>query len=46
MEMKWKNRNVKNGEKMKKPKKNGMRNGEKFTDKIKNKNGAINGKLI
>jgi hypothetical protein len=44
MAMMWKNQNVKNGEKMKKLRKNGMRNGEKYTDKTKNKNGAINGK--
>lgn len=37
---------MKNGVKMKKLKKNGMKNGEKFIDRIKNKNGAINGKLI
>ena len=31
---------------MKKLKKNGMRSGGKFTDKTKNRNGAINGKQI
>jgi hypothetical protein len=37
---------VKNGERMKKHRKNGVKNGEKFIENFRNKNGAINGRLI
>lgn len=46
MEMKQKNQTVKNGERMKKHRKNGVKNGEKFIENFRNKNGAINGRLI
>ena len=46
MEMKLKNQIVRNGVRMKKLRKNGMKNGVKFIENTKNKNGAINGRLI
>ena len=43
---KLKNPIAKNGEEMKMLKKNGMKNGEKYIEMTKRKNGAINGRLI
>ena len=46
MEMILKSRIVRSGVKMRKLRKNGMRNGVKCIDRTRNKSGAINGKLI
>ena len=46
MAQKLRNKILKNGEKMKMQAKNGMKNGERFTEMTSVRNGAINGKLI
>jgi hypothetical protein len=46
MEMILKSRTVRSGVKMRKLRKNGMRNGVRCIDRTKNKSGVINGKLI
>lgn len=46
MEMKLKSQIVRSGEEMRKVRKNGMKNGVRCIDRIRNKSGVINGKLI
>ena len=46
MEMILKSQTVRSGVKMRKLRKNGMRNGVRCIDRTRNKSGVINGKLI
>lgn len=46
MVMKSKSQTVRNGVEMRRLRKNGMRNGVRCTDLIRNRSGVTNGKLI